>query len=122
MYQLYITQVLPPPAEEQGAFVLLFEGTEPEQRIIVGVQGHWAEGWKSPIIIQLPGRVETVPTAVANIPGCVYDYEVLPAKEPYTLLWPEDVVRAEYKLGTLPLRLYFGEEPPALKGALARKS
>lgn len=39
MNQLFFEEVIPPYSSAEGAIVLLFEGREPGQRIIVGFQG-----------------------------------------------------------------------------------
>lgn len=121
MYQLFIEEVFPPRLAEEGAIALLFEGQEPGQRIIVGIQGVLVEDWGRPITIQLPSWCRWSPQHVSSLGGGLYKWAMQPAKEPYSLLWPEDLSRAEYTIGSLPLKLYFGEEPPALKGAFKRK-
>lgn len=120
MYQLFFEEIFPPCSSEEGAIALLFEGHEPGQRIIVGVQGVLVQDWGRSITVQLPDWCRWSPQHVSSLDGGLYKWAVQPAKEPYSLLWPEDVPRAEYRIGTLPLKLYFGEEPPALKGTLKR--
>lgn len=115
MYQLTFHEVFPPRGGE-GAIALLFQGPEPRQNIIIGIQGTLAEHWKRPIAIQLPSWCSTIQPNEGSISEGIYKWTVKPAEEPYTLLWPENLERAEYNIGDLPLKLYFGEEPPLLRG------
>lgn len=120
MYQLLIEEVFPPPRTEEGAIALLFEGSDAGQRVIVGVQGVLVADWGRPITIQLPAWCHWSPH-VSCIDGGLYKWAMQPAKEPFSMLWPEDLAQARYTLGTLPLKLYFGEEPPALRGIFKPK-
>ena len=117
MNQPFFEEVIPPYSSAEGAIVLLFEGREPGQRIIVGFQGV-LEKDRHPITIQLPEWCSWSPQQVASLEGGLYKWALQPAQEPYTVLWPEDVPRAKYKIGSPLIRVYFGEEPPALQGRL----
>ncbi|MGK0159407.1 hypothetical protein [Pseudomonas mosselii] len=117
MNQLFFEEIIPPISSAEGAIVLLFEGKDPGQRIIVGFQGVLGKD-RHPITIQLPDWCRWSPQHVSSLDGGLYKWALQPAQEPYSILWPGDVPRAEYKIGSPLVRVYFGEEPPALTGTL----
>ncbi len=113
MFQLLIEEVIPPVGAEDGAFVLLFQGQQEGQQVVIGAQGVLV-ATRGPVIVQLPDWCPWYEKEAVELGGGICKWSVRPAQEPYTILWPEHVPLANYRLGDLPLRLYFGQEPPAL--------
>lgn len=119
LQQLVISELHPPLGSEEAAMVFRFKApNEQLSDIVIGVQGILILDKDHPLIIQLPSWCGVRPPDIKILDQSKggYEWEIRPATGPYTILWPQYIQSAEYKVPRPALRVYFGRPCPMLAG------